>query len=124
VGTGDSFPVIKRPGREADHSPPSGAEVKNAWSCTSTSPYVFMAWYCVKHRDNSTFTLLSRLKLHYTVQVKVKLSLCLTKCHSMKTYGGMEVQLHAFLTSAPDGGEGSASCPGRFTPGIRDPGTH
>jgi hypothetical protein len=27
---------IKRPGRKADHSPPSTAEVKNAWSYTST----------------------------------------------------------------------------------------
>jgi hypothetical protein len=29
---------IKRPGREADHSPPSSAEVKNTWSFTSTPP--------------------------------------------------------------------------------------
>jgi hypothetical protein len=29
---------VKRPGREADHSPPSSAEVKNAWSYISTSP--------------------------------------------------------------------------------------
>jgi hypothetical protein len=29
---------VKRSGREADHSPSSGAEVKNAWSYTSTSP--------------------------------------------------------------------------------------
>jgi hypothetical protein len=28
----------KRPGREADHSPPSSAEVKNAWSYTTTPP--------------------------------------------------------------------------------------
>jgi hypothetical protein len=27
---------IKRPGREADHSPPSSAEVQNAWRYTST----------------------------------------------------------------------------------------
>jgi hypothetical protein len=27
---------VKRPGREADHSPPSSAKVKNAWSYTST----------------------------------------------------------------------------------------
>jgi hypothetical protein len=40
--------VVKRPGREADHSPPSNAEVKNAWSCTSTPQYVFMAWCSVK----------------------------------------------------------------------------
>jgi hypothetical protein len=35
---------IKRPGREADHSPPSSAEVKNAWSYTSA----FMAWCSVE----------------------------------------------------------------------------
>jgi hypothetical protein len=29
---------VKRPGREVDHSPPSSAEVKNAWSYTSTPP--------------------------------------------------------------------------------------
>jgi len=29
---------IKRPGLEADHSPPSNVEVKNVWSYTST-PY-------------------------------------------------------------------------------------
>jgi hypothetical protein len=43
---------VKRPGREADHSPPSNTEVKNAWSYTSSPPYVFMAWCLVKHRDN------------------------------------------------------------------------
>jgi hypothetical protein len=46
---------VKRPGREADHSPPSSAEVKNAWSYTSTPQYVFMAWCLVKHRDNFIF---------------------------------------------------------------------
>jgi hypothetical protein len=35
---------------EADHSPPSSVEVKNAWSCTATLPYIFIAWYLVKHR--------------------------------------------------------------------------
>jgi hypothetical protein len=29
---------VKRPGREADRSPPSSAKVKNAWSYTSTPP--------------------------------------------------------------------------------------
>jgi len=29
-------PELKWPGHEADHAPPSGAEVKNAWSYTST----------------------------------------------------------------------------------------
>jgi hypothetical protein len=31
-------------------------------------------------------------------------------------YGGMEIQLHEFLTSAIAVGEVSASCPGRFIP--------
>jgi hypothetical protein len=47
---------VKRLGREADHSPPSSAEVKNAWSYTFTPQYVFMAWCLVKHRNNFTFT--------------------------------------------------------------------
>jgi hypothetical protein len=44
---------VKRPGREADHSPPPSA-VFNAWSSTSTPQYVFMAWLLVKHRDDFT----------------------------------------------------------------------
>jgi hypothetical protein len=36
MGTGDYFPGLKLKGREADHSPPSSAEAKNAWSYSST----------------------------------------------------------------------------------------
>jgi hypothetical protein len=35
---GGSFLGVKRPGRKADHSPPSSSEVKNAWTHTSTPP--------------------------------------------------------------------------------------
>jgi hypothetical protein len=35
-------PGVKRPGREADHSPPTSAAVKNTWIYTSTSTYAFM----------------------------------------------------------------------------------
>jgi hypothetical protein len=56
-------------------------------------------------------------------QVKVKLPLCLTKYHTMNTYpllnyhamkayAGVDIQLHAFTTSAL---ECSASCHGCFT---------
>jgi hypothetical protein len=38
--------------------------------------------------------------------------------------GGVEVEIHAYLTSALDGGKWSASLPGRFTPKERAPGTH
>jgi hypothetical protein len=44
MGTGGSFPVVKRQGREADHSPPTSAEVKKICIYTSTLLYVFMAW--------------------------------------------------------------------------------
>jgi hypothetical protein len=36
--TGTLSQGVKRPGCEADHSPPFSAEVKNAWSYTSTHP--------------------------------------------------------------------------------------
>jgi hypothetical protein len=42
----------------------------------------------------------------------------------MKAYGGVEVEIHIFLTSALAGGDWSALRPGRFIPGDTDPGTH
>jgi hypothetical protein len=41
-GAGGSFHEVKRPGPEADHSPPTSAEVKKMWIYTSTPLYVFM----------------------------------------------------------------------------------
>jgi hypothetical protein len=38
MGTRGSFPGVKRPGREADHSPLYSVEIKNAWSYTSIPP--------------------------------------------------------------------------------------
>jgi hypothetical protein len=46
--------VIKRPGREADHSPPSITEFKNALYLHSS--YVFHGRCFVKPRDNFTVT--------------------------------------------------------------------
>jgi hypothetical protein len=34
---------LKRPGLEADHSPPTSAEVKKTWIYTSIPTYAFMA---------------------------------------------------------------------------------
>jgi hypothetical protein len=39
---------IKCPEREADYSPPSSAEVKDAWSYNSPPQYASMAWCTVK----------------------------------------------------------------------------
>jgi hypothetical protein len=41
---GSFSPGIKKPGRKADHSSPSYAEVKNKWSYTPLALYAFMTW--------------------------------------------------------------------------------
>jgi hypothetical protein len=53
MDTGGSFPGVKQPGREADHSPPISAEVKKMWLYTSTphTPSGDSA-QLVKQRDN------------------------------------------------------------------------
>jgi hypothetical protein len=44
MSSADYFtPGLKRPGREADHSSPTSAEVKKTRVYTSTSPHAFMA---------------------------------------------------------------------------------
>jgi hypothetical protein len=40
---GSSYPGVKWQEREADHSPPTSAEVTKTWIYTSTPPYVFKA---------------------------------------------------------------------------------
>jgi hypothetical protein len=52
----------------------------------------------------------------FSCVVQVKLSLHFVKHHAMKTYRGVEVQLHAFLTWALDGSEWSSSRRGPFIP--------
>jgi len=51
------FSWVKRLGREADHSPPSSAVVKNAWSYTSTQSYVFVESCLVKQWTNLLLSL-------------------------------------------------------------------
>jgi hypothetical protein len=51
-------PVVKRLGHKPNHSPLSSANVKIAWRYAFAPPYVFMAWYHVKDRDNFTFYLI------------------------------------------------------------------
>jgi hypothetical protein len=77
---------VKRLGREADHSPPSSTEVKNAWSYTSTLP----------------------IRLHGVMLRKKAQGLYLKK-HSME--GGVEIPSHGcshlkhefIRSSLPDG---------------------
>jgi hypothetical protein len=70
---------------------------------------------------NITYALIRSAFQWNLLKVNTKLSLCLIKHHVMKTYWGVDVQLHSFITSALGGGEWSASHPGRFTPSERAP---
>jgi hypothetical protein len=66
MSAGGSYLGDEAAGREADHSLPSSAKVKNSWSYTSTPRCVLMAWclvnrtrlrgwYLVKHRYTFTY---------------------------------------------------------------------
>jgi hypothetical protein len=57
------FLGVKRPGREADHSPRTSAEVKKMWIYTSTPPYVFMAQCLISYAQGELFL---TLELNYT----------------------------------------------------------
>jgi len=59
---GDLFLEVKQLEREANPSLSSSTEVKNAWSCTSTPPRVFMQWYLAKPRNKSTHNLISSFR--------------------------------------------------------------
>jgi hypothetical protein len=69
---------VKRPGREADHSPLSSAEIKNAWSYTPLPQYTFMAWCFVKARGQLylyfTFTDIERAVRDFACQVRISSS--------------------------------------------------
>jgi hypothetical protein len=60
-----SFAGIKRPGRQADHSPPSSAEVKNEWSYTASPPTCFHG----VDRDSFTFTLPVSVLCEYLLSI-------------------------------------------------------
>jgi hypothetical protein len=54
-GTWCSLSGVKRSGCKADSLPPSSSEVKNAWTYTTTSPYIFMVRYIIRNKDNNLF---------------------------------------------------------------------
>jgi hypothetical protein len=62
---------VKRPRREADHSPP--ARSKNAWSYTSSSQYAFMAWCSVKAQGQ----LYLYLSPDFTTMIRSRTKVCL-----------------------------------------------
>jgi hypothetical protein len=56
IGTRGSFPGgVKRPGHEADPSPPTSAEVKKMWIYTFTPPYAFMEWCLITEAQGQLY---------------------------------------------------------------------
>jgi hypothetical protein len=70
--------AVKRPGCEADHSPPSTAKVKNAWSYTSTPPIHLHGVVLSKEQGHLyllTFTLFTHiLHLYFSFRVRDQVS--------------------------------------------------
>jgi hypothetical protein len=93
---------VKRPGREADHSPPPSAKVKSV--CGSTSPlpqYAFMAWGLVKHILQQVFLQNLLVKMHVMstkeAMVHVAHLATLTEHYTLYKSGpltGFTVQVH------------------------------
>jgi hypothetical protein len=75
MDTGAFNSVIKRPECGADYSPLSNAEVKNAWSYTTTHQYAFVAWCLLNYGATLRYVTFMRLtllfndffKLHYRI---------------------------------------------------------
>jgi hypothetical protein len=57
MGTGGSFPWVKRPEREGDHSLSTSAEVKKTWVYTFTPLYAFMALYLFNYIQGQIYLL-------------------------------------------------------------------
>jgi hypothetical protein len=73
--------VVKRPGREAYHSPPSIAKVKESGAlCHPHTQIVFMAWCLVKHRDIFTLLLSGYKELIITENIIYVLRSDVTRC--------------------------------------------
>jgi hypothetical protein len=62
---------VKRRRREADYSPPSRAEVKNAWNYTSTPQYTFMAWCSVTKSTGATLLLPYNILTEFGIPMKL-----------------------------------------------------
>jgi hypothetical protein len=103
--------ISERQGRVAGSSLPSSAELKSAWSYTSTPPYVSTAWCLIKGRDNFK-------------RGKTQTTLVPNQASHHKYVWESGGTAPTFLTSSLDGSEWSASRPCSFIPRDRGCGTH
>jgi hypothetical protein len=71
MGTGDLSLGVKRPGREADHSPPSTAEVQNAWSYTSIHPIYIYIYIYISSWRGAYFSTVITLRFYLLHRLRV-----------------------------------------------------
>jgi hypothetical protein len=102
--------AVKRPAREADHSPPSTTEVKNALSYTSTPPIRLNS--VVISLKQSTRTTLPSTFMSKDLRFGTSLGY-----YAMTTHSEREQSFHTFLTSALESSEQLVSRSGGVTLG-------
>jgi hypothetical protein len=83
-GCQGSFPV-----GETDHSSPSSAEVKNAWSYNSTPQYAFMVLCSVEAKHKDKFALLYFADPEYIKLSRYHLSVSFRRCVCVDVITGL-----------------------------------
>jgi hypothetical protein len=109
IKPGTNSPVLKRQGYEADHSPPSSAEV-NSGGAIPPLPYT-SSWRCaylIKHRDNFIFSCTLLRAHHSCASDRGGNHFPLRSSHFMSLRSIFIISSHFFL-GLPDG---------RFLPGF------
>jgi hypothetical protein len=85
---GDSFPGVKREEREAGHSPPCRAQVKNEWGYISPLPLcAFMA--CI---DSFYFLYQSSLKFHFLSTCLLSFSYAISAIPTLSVFFPLHVE--------------------------------
>jgi hypothetical protein len=69
MGTAVTFLVTKRPELEDTESLQRSIDVKNAWSFTSSPPYVFLAYSLIKHQGQLSSYLSSALCFNNIIHI-------------------------------------------------------
>jgi hypothetical protein len=106
MGTGAPSPEVKRPRREADHSPRTSAKVKIMWFYTYTPPSAFMA-YCLISYAQRLFNFLADFPYPEKIALCVYISpLSTSEClnQSYETwyvYHGTWAHLNGVLHKSP-----------------------
>jgi hypothetical protein len=103
--TGDLPLGVKQPEREADHSPPYSAEVKNEWSYTSSPPIRLNGMMLNLKIIETTllyFTLLYFILLYYTL-------LCFALLYRVQTGSGAHPATYSLGTGDFFPGDNAAS---------------